>query len=126
MRTLRRLFLTSAQLLLIVVLLLPAASTAATWDKVDPPPEPTGLEKRLTKFGRGLANTAFGWMEIPVTVYAKQREGKRASYLFCVAPVLGVSRTLSRTGIGVVEMLTFPVSWGVADFGPLIEPEYIP
>jgi putative exosortase-associated protein (TIGR04073 family) len=114
------------RLVLVAFLLLPAVSAASTWGQLEEPPEPTGVEKRLTKLGRGLANTAFGWAELPVTFVEKVREGRSLTYLLCVAPVLGVSRTVIRTGTGVVEMVTFPVSLGATDFGPLVEPEYVP
>ncbi|HOC74174.1 MAG TPA: hypothetical protein PKL54_15275, partial [Candidatus Hydrogenedentes bacterium] len=49
-------------------------------------PKPTGLEKSLTKFGRGLSNIMFGWAEIPMTFDKNLKKGKPLGYLVGVAP----------------------------------------
>ena len=87
---------------------------------------PTGIEKPLTKLGRGLANAGFGWMEIFYSIYSASYEGRSFGYTACVAPLLGGARFLQRTTVGALEVVTFPVSWGGRDYGPLIEPEYLP
>lgn len=127
MRTLRRFWLPSV-LLLTVLALLPHAASAGT-GSTDPDQganEPNGVEKRLKKFGRGLANTGLGWVEIPVVFYENHKDRKPITYQLCVGPMVGLKRTLVRTGVGVFEMLTFPISWGAPDFGPLVEPEFLP
>lgn len=88
-------------------------------------PKPTGLEKRLTKLGRGFSNILWGWAEIPVTFDKKLKEGKPFAYLFGVAPVLGTARAVMRTGTGVFEAVSFPFSDEAVNFDAVLEPEYI-
>jgi len=88
-------------------------------------PKPTGMEKRLTKLGRGFSNILWGWAEIPVTFDKKLKEGKPFTYLFGVAPVLGTARALMRTSTGVFEAVTFPFSDEEINFEAVLEPEYI-
>ncbi|MEE8558421.1 MAG: exosortase system-associated protein, TIGR04073 family [Myxococcota bacterium] len=88
--------------------------------------KPTGIEKPLTKLGRGLANAGFGWMEIFYSIYTASFEDRSFGYMACVAPLLGGARFLQRTTVGALEVLTFPISWGGRDYGPLIEPEFVP
>ncbi len=88
-------------------------------------PKKTGLEKSLTKFGRGLSNVLFGWAEIPVTWDRKLKEGKPLAYLVGVAPVLGTARAFMRTSTGVFEMASFPFSDRDVNYEAVLEPEYI-
>jgi putative exosortase-associated protein (TIGR04073 family) len=88
-------------------------------------PKPTGMEKSLTKLGRGISNVLFGWAEIPVTFDKKYKEGKPLAYLVGVAPVLGGARALMRTSTGVFEMATFPFTDKDVNYDAVLEPEYI-
>lgn len=88
-------------------------------------PKPTGLEKSLTKLGRGLSNVLFGWAEIPVTFDKKYKEGKPLAYLLGVVPVLGGARAVMRTTTGVFEMATFPFTDKAVNYDAVLEPEYI-
>lgn len=88
-------------------------------------PKPTRFEKSLTKLGRGLSNIMFGWAEIPLTFDKKLKEGKPFGYLFGVAPVLGTARAVMRTGTGVFEAVTFPVTDKEVNFQPILEPEFL-
>lgn len=88
-------------------------------------PKPTGIEKSLTKLGRGFSNILFGWAEIPVTFDKKYKEGKPLAYLLGVAPVLGGARAVMRTGTGVFEMATFPFTDKEINYDAVLEPEYI-
>lgn len=88
-------------------------------------PTPTGFEKGLTKLGRGLSNILLGWTEIPLTWDKKMREGKPLQYLIGVAPVLGTARAVMRTGSGVFEVVTFPLSDRAINYEATIEPEYL-
>lgn len=88
-------------------------------------PKPTGLEKSLTKLGRGLSNVLFGWAEIPVTFDKKYKEGKPLAYLLGVVPVLGGARAVMRTSTGVFEMATFPFTDKAVNYDAVLEPEYI-
>ncbi|MFA6239803.1 MAG: exosortase system-associated protein, TIGR04073 family [Candidatus Hydrogenedentales bacterium] len=111
--------------LIAAVMLIPAVSWSQSYDPDDEIRPPTGFEKRLTKLGRGLSNVLLGWAEIPVTFDRKLKEGKPLGYLLGVVPVLGTTRAVLRTGTGVYEMFTFPVSDKEVNFDPILEPEYI-
>lgn len=88
-------------------------------------PKPTGLEKSLTKLGRGVSNILFGWAEIPVTFDKKYKEGKPLAYLLGVVPVLGGARAVMRTSTGVFEMVSFPFTDKAVNYDAVLEPEYI-
>lgn len=88
-------------------------------------PKPTGLEKSLTKLGRGVSNVLFGWAEIPVTFDEKYKEGKPLAYLLGVVPVLGGARAVMRTSTGVFEMVSFPFTDKAVNYDAVLEPEYI-
>lgn len=88
-------------------------------------PKPTGLEKSLTKLGRGLSNVFLGWAEVPLTFDRKLKEGKPFAYLFGVVPVLGGARAIMRTSTGVFEVVSFPVSDREVNFEAVLEPDYI-
>lgn len=87
--------------------------------------QPTGMEKALTKLGRGISNVLLGWAEIPVAFDKGVRRGKPLGYLIGVAPVLGTARALMRTGTGVFEVVTFPFSDREINYEPVLEPAYI-
>jgi putative exosortase-associated protein (TIGR04073 family) len=109
-----------------VAMLLPSVEAAAQIYNPDIDlPKPTGFEKRLTKLGRGISNILFGWAEIPVTFDRKLKEGKPLAYLVGVVPVLGTARAIMRTGTGVFEAVSFPVSDKAVNFDAVLEPEYI-
>ncbi len=88
-------------------------------------PKPTGVEKSLTKLGRGVSNVLFGWAEIPVTFDKKYKEGKPLAYLLGVVPVLGGARAIMRTSTGVFEMVSFPFTDKAVNYDAVLEPEYI-
>ncbi len=88
-------------------------------------PRPTGIEKALTKLGRGLSNVLLGWAEIPVTFDEKLKKGRPLGYLIGVVPVLGTGRAIMRTGTGVFEVATFPFSDHDVNYEAVLEPEYI-
>ncbi|MBI4559664.1 MAG: exosortase system-associated protein, TIGR04073 family [Candidatus Hydrogenedentes bacterium] len=98
---------------------------AQSYDPDEELPRPTGMEKALTKLGRGLSNIMFGWAEVPVTFDRKLKEGKPLAYLLGVVPVLGTARALMRTSTGVFEMITFPLSDRKVNYEAVLEPEYI-
>ena len=113
-------------LMLLVAMLVPTLPVSAQLynPEVDLP-KPTGLEKSLTKLGRGLSNVMFGWAEIPVTFDKKYKEGKPLAYLLGVVPVLGGARAVMRTGTGVFEMASFPFTDKDVNYEAVLEPDYI-
>lgn len=88
-------------------------------------PQPTAFNKSMEKLGRGLANILLGWAEIPKTMYEKLEQDRPLGYLVGVAPVVGTTRALMRTGVGIFEVFTFPAPIGEANYDAVIEPEYI-
>jgi len=98
---------------------------AQSYDPYDDMPRQTGVEKALTKLGRGLSNVMFGWAEIPVTFDKKLKQGKPFAYLFGVVPVVGTARAVMRTSTGMFEMATFPFSDKSVNYDAVLEPEYI-
>lgn len=88
-------------------------------------PKPTGMEKALTKMGRGISNILFGWAEIPMTFDKNLKKGKPLGYLVGVTPVLGGARAVMRTGTGVFETVSFPFSDRDVNYNAVLEPEYL-
>jgi putative exosortase-associated protein (TIGR04073 family) len=87
----------------------------------------------IRKFGRGLSNIIFCFLEIPVTVYdVNQEEGGIAASTYGLAK--GTGLTVARAVVGVTEVVTFltPLpdcpddprdsGWG---YGPMMRPEWI-
>lgn len=116
---------TVAVTLIATIVMAASPVFAQSYDPTEDIPRQTGLEKALTKFGRGLSNVMLGWAEIPVTWDKKLKQGKPLAYLLGVAPVLGTARALMRTSTGVYEMVTFPFSDRDVNYGAVLEPEYI-
>lgn len=91
-------------------LLLPAAiffalATAALADIQDPPSNDYGPTRKL---GRGISNVLFGWSELPTTVARiNEREGNSAAASYGV--VRGVGRSFARFGVGIYEVLLWPL-----------------
>jgi len=113
-------------IVLVGVIIAQSAPVAGQiYDPMEELPRPTGLDKALTKLGRGLSNIMFGWAEIPVTFDRKLKEGKPLAYLLGVVPVLGTARALLRTSTGVFEAVSFPFSDKEVNYEALLEPEYI-
>lgn len=116
---------TIAVVLVAAMLLQTAPGWAQTYDPAEDLPKPTGMEKALTKLGRGLANIMFGWAEIPLTFDRKLKQGKPLGYLVGVVPVLGTARAVMRTSTGVFEAVSFPFSDRKINYEAVLEPEYI-
>ena len=58
------------------------------------------------KLGRGMANTAGGWLEIPLTMHQNYTEQDTGTSLAAGA-VHGIVKGIVRTGVGVYEIVTF-------------------
>lgn len=77
----------------------------------------------IEKLGRGLANTATGWIEVFTTVKRHSEEHGYAAGLLFGLPV-GIGRALWRTSVGVYETVTFPVPLP-RYYEPIMEPEFV-
>ncbi len=74
-------------------------------DIQDPPSNDYGPTRKL---GRGLSNMVFGWSEIPVTIATVNTyEGNSAAAGYGV--VRGIGRGFARFGVGLYEVLLWPV-----------------
>lgn len=77
----------------------------------------------LRKLGRGLANVALGWTDIPVTIgRVHQRDGAPASAFY--GPLVGTRNALGRTAVGVLETVTFFMPLHHRTFEPMLLPEF--
>ena len=79
--------------------------------------------KMLHKFGRGLANIAFGWCEIPKNIMNSCEEINPYAGWF-IGLVKGIGMTIGRTLAGAWDVITFPIP-APADYEPVIEPEFV-
>ncbi len=77
----------------------------------------------LTKLGRGLSNTATGWLEFFKEIGLQVDHSGHMAGLF-VGPIKGAAKAAGRTMAGVYDTLTFLIPFP-EDYGPLIEPEYV-
>lgn len=102
------------------------------------PSEPTGYENYWNcisrKLGRGISNTAFGVLEIPLRIYdVRFEEGGIAGLTY--GTLNGLGYFILRELVGVLDIATFPlplpgcpndhvngIGWG---FGPVLSPEWI-
>lgn len=77
----------------------------------------------LRKLGRGLANTASGWLEVPAEIF---READRHADIggFIAAPFKGLFKAVGRTVVGIYEVATFIIPLP-SQYRPLIEPEFV-
>jgi putative exosortase-associated protein (TIGR04073 family) len=75
------------------------------------------------KLGRGLANTLFGIAEIPIQIQATmEKEGSGAGAT--VGVLRGFGRFFMREGVGIYEVLTFPIPFPKY-YEPIMEPEFL-
>jgi len=75
------------------------------------------------KAGRGLANIATGWLELPKQIYTTSKEDGTVKGIF-LGPLKGLGMTLVRTVSGVGELATFFVAYP-GFYDPYFEPDYV-
>ena len=78
----------------------------------------------LRKLGRGAANVATGWLELPGQIArATEQSGAFAGASVGLARglVFGVGRTL----VGALEVVSFPLPNPTTGYRPIIEPEFV-
>lgn len=101
---------------------LPSASAEEIW-----------VMKPVEKLGRGIANVAFGPLEILMKGYdVTQAQGGIAGLTY--GALKGVSWTIAREVVGVIDIVTFPfplpgcpddpndAGWG---YGPIMNPPWV-
>ncbi len=75
------------------------------------------------KLGRGVANIGLGWVEFFKGIQSVSDEkGFWAGATW--GPLYGAANAVKRTGVGVVETVTFPASGG-NHYEPILEPEFV-
>ena len=87
-------------------------------DRVDQLMLRYNLHPAFEKFGRGVANTLFGWTEIPLNIH-KHYTPTDAGGSFLTGTVYGVFKGLVRTGVGVYEAVTFFLPYP-EDYAPIL------
>lgn len=82
------------------------------------------IEKMGKKLGRGIANVATGWIELPRNIYDTSVETNNPLMGITYGTLKGVGMTIVRTGAGAYDVVTFlfPVP---EDYKPLLSPEFI-
>jgi putative exosortase-associated protein (TIGR04073 family) len=70
---------------------------------------PAFAENMGHKLGRGILNTATSWVEVPYQIEKHMKEdGAPAGAT--IGLFQGIGKMLKRAGVGVYEIVTFPVS----------------
>ena len=105
------------QVLFLIACLVVLASTQAV-------AEEPGIPQQIgTKFVRGVANIATGWVEIPKQIYVVgSNEGWVAGALR--GPFDGLGMFAARTIAGAYEILTFPIPVP-PHYQPLVHPDFV-
>lgn len=76
------------------------------------------------KLMRGVANTVFGVFEIPLTIQeVGTAEGPAAGMTMGLLSGLGAAVT--RIGVGIVEVVTFPLPLPRIGYEPILQPEFL-
>ncbi len=79
----------------------------------------------VRKLGRGLANAIGGVLEIPVNVAIESAQDGPVAGL-SVGLLYGIGAAVTRMGVGLVEVLSFPFPLSPMGYGPFYEPEFVP
>lgn len=76
----------------------------------------------IEKLGRGVTNTATGWLEIFKEIKRYSEKSDMAGYI--TGSFKGIFKAVGRTLVGVYDMVTFPLPLP-RRYEPVIEPEYV-
>ncbi len=89
---------------------------SARADIQDPPSNDYGPTRKL---GRGISNVLFGWSELPHTIATvNDREGNSAAAGY--GAVRGVGRSFARFGVGLYEVLLWPLPVNGGTYLPIL------
>ncbi len=81
------------------------------------------VDGMMNKAGRGMANVATGWLELPKQIYTTSKEDGLAKGIF-IGPLKGLGMTLVRTVAGVGEFATFFIAYP-GFYDPYMDPPYV-
>jgi len=102
-----------------VVAALVVASVSVQAGDTDQPPSG---HNALRKLGRGCANVLFGVVEVPNQVTkATAAHGGAATFTYGLSK--GIVRWFARAGVGVYEIITFPLPFP-RGYQPVMKPEF--
>ena len=75
------------------------------------------------KLGRGVSNTAFGWLEFLKGI---EDVGEQNGFFAAISwgPFYGLGKSLTRSAVGLYEVATFPLAIP-RNFEPLLQPEFV-
>jgi putative exosortase-associated protein (TIGR04073 family) len=108
-----------------VFMLIGTVAVPQSYDPDQDLPRPTLWQKRIEKLGRGVSNILFGWAEIPRAWHIGVTRQQPLTQILTHGTIVGTSRFLIRTGLGVYETFTFFMSSDERKYEPMIEPEYL-
>ncbi|MGI8889342.1 MAG: exosortase system-associated protein, TIGR04073 family [Chthoniobacterales bacterium] len=101
---------------LFLIALLAGFGATASADIQDPPAADYGPTRKLS---RGIANMAFGWSEVPVTIARiNKEEGNSAAASYGV--IKGTGRAFARFGVGFYETLLWPIPAYKSTYYPVL------
>ncbi|MFH1856317.1 MAG: exosortase system-associated protein, TIGR04073 family [Candidatus Omnitrophota bacterium] len=80
-------------------------------------------ENALTKLGRGIVNTATGWLEVPKRIYNTAKD-ENVMVGITVGTAKGIGWGVTRTAVGIYEVVTFPFPIPTG-YKQIIDPEYV-
>jgi putative exosortase-associated protein (TIGR04073 family) len=85
-------------------------------------PSVAPAQDAATKFGRGIAACALGWLELPGNIYD---EGTKNGWLMGATAGFGkgIGMTVVRTLIGVWDLVTFPIP-APDEYNSILKPDY--
>jgi putative exosortase-associated protein (TIGR04073 family) len=84
---------------------------------------PIYAQNPIIKLGRGVVNTLSGWLEIAKQPYETTKQENLLAGC-TVGIVKGLGMGLLRTGVGLWDLLTFPIP-APAKFEPILKPEFV-
>lgn len=87
-------------------------------DKVDEAISRYNLHPAFEKLGRGLSNTLFGFLEIPLNIHERYSVSDTAGS-WLTGAAYGTFKGFVRTGVGLYEVVSFPLPYP-EDFAPIL------
>ena len=78
----------------------------------------------VRKLGRGLANTLTGVLEIPLTIQSVDATHGPVAAM-SLGLLTGVGAAITRTLIGLAEVVTFPFPLSKTGYAPILQPEFL-